>query len=502
MSINNQSPTANSQQPPANSQSLTANSQQPPANSQTLTFLHKLLYGSGDWGLSSTGMLRSVFYAIYLTDVVGLDARIGSFAALFGIVWDAINDPIVGMISDRVRTKRGRRLPFLLWFGIPFGLSFVLLWWAPPWRSQAALAIHITLAFAIADTLSTLISIPFLSLTPELTPDYDERTTLTSFRTFFQLTSSLAVVIFAPMIVDGVMAAGASQQQGFLLVGAVFGGLAIPPYLIMPFVFKERTIVEEPKPISLREMLRTAWANRPFRFLAGVHTMNWSAVDMVAVTFPYFSLYWIAQGDPLAGVNIFGFHLALESAILGTLMLTTVCFVPFWMWLSKRTNKRRAYLTGMIFWVINQVLILTVQPGEVTKMLAFSVLLGIGLSSAYVLPDSMFPDIIEWDELKTNRRQEGIYYGARAFIRKLASALTVFITLQLLGWAGYVPPSDDTLQFTQSESTLTMIRLMVSPISAVILSGAILSAWFYPLTREKHAKIRELLEKKRSAVGD
>ena len=492
-----ESQTPNNQALTADSQQLFANGQQPIATSQKLTFFHKLLYGSGDWGLSSTGMLRSVFYAIYLTDVVGLDARIGSIAALFGIVWDAINDPIVGMISDRVRTKRGRRLPFLLWFAIPFGLTFVLLWWAPPWESQWALAVHITLAFAIADTLSTLISIPFLSLTPELTPDYDERTSLTSFRSFFQLISALAVVIFAPMIVDSVMASGASQQQGFLLVGMIFGGLAIPPYLIMPFIFKERTVTEEPKPISLTEMLRTSWANKPFRFLAGVHTMNWSAVDMVAVSFPYFSLYWIAQGDPLAGVNVFGVHLALESAILGTLMLTTVIFVPFWMWLSKRTNKRSAYLGGMTFWVINQILILTVQPGEVTKMLALSFLLGIGLSSAYVLPDSMFPDIIEWDELNTGRRQEGIYYGARAFIRKLASALTVFITLQLLGWAGYVPPAADAVVYTQSDATLRMIRAMVSIISPIMLSGAILGAWLYPLTREKHTKIRELLERRR-----
>ena len=483
----------------ANQQPITTN-QQRTATSR-LTFWHKLLYGSGDWGLSSTGMLRSVFYAIYLTDVVGLDARIGSIAALFGIVWDAINDPIVGMISDRVRTKRGRRLPFLLWFAIPFGLSFILLWWAPPWESQWALAVHITLAFAIADTLSTLISIPFLSLTPELTPDYDERTSLTSFRSFFQLTSSLAVVIFAPMIVDRVMASGGSQQQGFLLVGAVFGGLAVPPYLIMPFVFKERTITEEPKPISLTEMLRTAWANKPFRFLAGVHTMNWSAVDMVAVTFPYFSLYWIAQGDPLASVHIFGFDLALESALLGLLMLTTVSFVPFWLWLSRRTNKRSAYLAGITFWVVTQVFIFTIQPGEIGKMLFLCFLLGIGLSSAYILPDAMFPDIIEWDELKTGRRQEGIYYGARAFIRKMASALVVFLTLQLLGWGGYVAPTNGATVFTQTPSTLWMIRLMVSVISPVVLSGAILSAWLYPLTREKHAKIRELLEKKKS-VGD
>jgi len=463
-----------------------------------LSFWKKLLYGSGDWGLASTGMLRSVFYAIYLTDVVGLDARIGSFAALAGIIWDAVNDPLVGMISDRVRTKRGRRLPFLLWFGIPFGLSFVLLWWAPPWRSQTALAIHVTLAFIIADTMSTLISIPFLSLTPELTPDYDERTTLTSFRNFFQLTASLAVVIFAPMIVDAVLAAGFTQQQGFLLVGAVFGGIAIPPYLIMPFVFREHTITEEPKPISLIDMLQTAWANKPFRFVAGIHTMNWSAVDMVAVIFPYFSLYWLAQGDPSATARFLGMDLSIESALLGTLMLTTILFVPFWLWLSRLTNKRSAYIAGMLFWVTIQFIVFTVQPGETDKMVFLCVLLGIGLSSAYVLPDAIFPDIIEWDELRTGRRQEGIYYGARAFIRKMAGALTIFLTLQLLGWAGYQPPPEHATLYAQPDSVLKMIRLLVSPIGAILLFGAVLCAWFYPLNRGKYAKIRELLEKRRS----
>lgn len=465
-----------------------------------LTFWHKLLYGSGDWGLSSTGMLRSVFYAIYLTDVVGLDARVGSVAALVGIIWDAVNDPLVGMISDRVRTKRGRRLPFLLWFGIPFGLSFVLLWWAPPWKSQAALAAHITLAFIIADTLSTLISIPYLSLTPELVADYDERTTLTSFRTFFQLTSALSVVIMAPIIVDAVLAAGFTQQQGFLLIGAIFGGLAVPPYLIMPFVFKERHIAEEPNPISLTNMLRTAWANKPFRFVAGIHTMNWSAVDIVAVTFPYFALYWLAQGNPLATVHIFGLDLAVESAILGTLMLTTIAFVPFWLWVSRRTNKRSAYIAGMLFWVTMQFAIFTVQPGEMNKMFVLCMLIGIGLAAAYVLPDSIFPDIIEWDELRTNRRQEGIYYGARAFLRKMASALAVFLTLQLLGWAGYQSPPEGASAYIQPPSVLRMIRLLVSPIGATILLGSALFAWFYPISRERHTKIRQLLEKRRSRV--
>src|SRR5512144_1170753 len=108
-----------------------------------LPLLTRLVYGSGDWSIASFGTLRQIFYAIFLTDVVGLDARLASFAALIGIIWDAINDPIVGTLSDRIRTRWGRRRPFLLFFTIPFGLCFMLLWWAPPWESQIARMITI-----------------------------------------------------------------------------------------------------------------------------------------------------------------------------------------------------------------------------------------------------------------------------------------------------------------------------------------------------------------------
>src|SRR5512134_1117957 len=184
-------------------------------SSPHLSFWMKLLYGSGDWGISSMGMMRAIFYAIYLTDVVGLEPRLASFGALVGIVWDAINDPIIGILSDRLNTRWGRRRPFLLWFAIPFGLSFVILWSAPDWESQVALLTYVTLSFMISDTLTTLVSVPFMSLTPELTLDYDERTSLTSFRSFFQLIGVLSMVIAAPAIVDIVLREGGTQQQGF-----------------------------------------------------------------------------------------------------------------------------------------------------------------------------------------------------------------------------------------------------------------------------------------------
>ena len=198
-----------------------------------LPFWLKLLYGSGDWGISSLGMMRSIFYALYLTDVVGLEPRLASFGALIGVIWDAVNDPIIGIISDRLRTRWGRRRPLLIWFAIPFGLSFIMLWSAPNWENQIALLTYVTLSFMLSDTLSTLVSVPYMSLTPELPRNYDERTTLTSFRTVFQLASALTVVVAAPMIIDAAILNGATQQQGFMLVGAIFGTLgAIPLFLI------------------------------------------------------------------------------------------------------------------------------------------------------------------------------------------------------------------------------------------------------------------------------
>jgi GPH family glycoside/pentoside/hexuronide:cation symporter len=457
----------------------------------------KLLYGSGDWGLSSIGMMRSIFYALYLTDVVGIEPRLASFGALVGIVWDAVNDPLIGMLSDRMQTRWGRRRPFLLWFAFPFGLSFVILWSAPHWESQIALTIYVTLAFMISDTLTTLVAMPYLALTPELTRDYDERTTLSSFRTVFQLLAAIAVVVAAPMIVDEVIRMGGTQQQGFMLAGAVFGlSGAIPLFFIGWFV-RERFVPEQQEDLPFRETLRVAWKNIPFRYAAGIYMFNWSAVDMIAIIFPYFLLYWVAQGNLLAKVNVLGLDLALESAFFGIMMVVCILCVPFWLWLAKMRNKREAYILGMAFWVVVQAMLFTIQPGEKGYLLWIGALAGVGVSAAYILPDSILPDVIEWDELRTRRRQEGIYYGIRTLIRKLTGALVIFITLQTLGWSGYQSPPDGAIQFTQPDSALMAIRLMVSLLGAVVLAGAIALAWSYPLSREKYERIQKLLKRRR-----
>ena len=443
--------------------------------------------------------MRSIFYAIYLTDVVGIEPRLASLGALLGIVWDAVNDPIIGILSDRMKSKLGRRRPFLLWFAFPFGLSFVMLWSAPNWESQVGLLIYVTLVFMLSDTLTTLVAVPYYSLTPELTQNYDERTSLSSFRTVFQLASAMVVVIAAPMIVDAVIAGDGSQQQGFMAAGAIFGAIGALPLFLIGLFIRERFAAEsaEQETLSFRETLRLAWQNVPFRYAVGIYMFNWSAVDMVSITFPFFLLYWVAQGDLLAKITFLGVDLALESAFFGVLMLTCIFFVPFWLWLSKHQNKIKAYILGMAVWIIVQVLIFTIQPGETFYMLVLAGLAGIGVSAAYILPDSILPDVIEWDELRTRRRQEGIYYGVRTLIRKLTGALVIFVTLQILGWSGYHAPPDGVTSYQQPESALFMIRMMVSFIGAGILLGTIVIAWTYPLTRERYQRVQRLLAARR-----
>jgi GPH family glycoside/pentoside/hexuronide:cation symporter len=160
-------------------------------------------------------------------------------------------------------------------------------------------------------------------------------------------------------------------------------------------------------------------------------------------------------------------------------------------------------MVGMIFWAVVQLGIFSLQPGQVNLVLVMSVFAGISVSSAHVLPDSIFPDVIEWDELRTGRRNEGIYYGVNNFIRKLTGALAIFIGLQVLGWFGYQSPPEGATYFAQSEVTLTAIRMLIGPFGAVLLFSAVLMAWFYPLTRERHARIRRLLEQRKArAVAD
>jgi GPH family glycoside/pentoside/hexuronide:cation symporter len=178
------------------------------------------------------------------------------------------------------------------------------------------------------------------------------------------------------------------------------------------------------------------------------------------------------------------------------LLLTATIAIPLWNWMAQKWSKRIAYIIGMIFWIVVQAFLLFIQPGDINLILVFSFLAGLSVSTAHVMPEALFPDVIDWDELRTDTRKEGMYYGAVNFIRKLSSAFAIFISLQILGWFGYKSPPATATIYTQSSTTLTVIRLLTGPTIAVFLISAIAMAWSYPLTRERQNRIRRMLQRR------
>jgi GPH family glycoside/pentoside/hexuronide:cation symporter len=460
-----------------------------------LPLLTKLIYGSGDWGRASFNTLRQIFYAIFLTDVVGIDPRLASIAALVSTLWDAINDPLVGSISDKVRTRWGRRRPFLLFFSIPFAAAFIILWWAPPWKSQIALTITVTLAYMLADTIQTLVTVPYLALTPELAAEYDQRTSLTSYRMFFNLMASLATAVAAPIIVDAALKSGAGTQQGYMIVAALFGGLAALPFLLIFFRIKERPLDQEEivERVNLQETIRILINNAPFRFATGIYVLNWISFDLVSLMLPYFLIYWINSGNMITQINLLGMNISLTSVVLGVLLIVAVAAIPVWSAIAQKFSKRWAYIVGMVFWIIVQLVIFSIQPGQITTIIILAALAGLSVSTAHIMPEAIFPDVIDWDEFRSHKRREGTYYGAVSFLRKLSSAAAIFLALQILGWFGYQAPPKNALLFAQSAQTVTAIRFLTGPVVAVLLLTAIFIAWRYPLSRERQHRIQKAL---------
>jgi GPH family glycoside/pentoside/hexuronide:cation symporter len=439
----------------------------------------KLIYGFGDTGFSLTTTIIGAYFAIFLTDVVGIAAGTAAIAIFLGRTWDYINDPIIGHISDRTRTRWGRRRPFLLFGALPFALAYILMWYRPPFESQILLAGYYALAYILFDSFATFVYMPFYALTPELTSSYDERTSLTTYRMFFSILGSL-VAFTVPLLIVGSFQ---PQNAGRVLVmGTAFGLASAIPLLFVFFGTRERQEYSELEQPGLKDSLKAAAKNRPFIFGMVIFLLTWVSVDILQAMLLYFIKYVVRRE-------------AQSDVIMAVIFVTAMLVLPFWEWASRRWNKRMAYAGGIAFWAVVQIVMITLNPGTpLPLILGLCVLAGIGVSSAHVLPWSIIPDAIEWDEWQTGERHEGLFYSLVTLSQKVASSIAIPLVLMMLQVTGYVPTAA-----TQPPGALLGIRLAIGPIPALLLCGGIVFALIYPLSRESHQRIVRELEARRKA---
>jgi len=444
-----------------------------------LTRRDKWMYGVGDVGFSLTYTIIAVFFIKFLTDVIGLSMPMAALAIFIGKTADYFNDPIIGYISDRTRSRWGRRRPFLLFGALPFAIFYILLWWHPPLQNPAALVAYYAVAFIAFDTAATFAYMPYFALTPELTSDYDERTSLTTTRMFFSILGGLLAFTLPFFIVQAFRPENSSQ---FLLMGAVFGFASAIPLILVFIGTKERREFSEMKQPGIRESIRAALKNRPFVFGLVIYLFTMVSMDILQMILLYY-IQWVVRRE------------AQSDLIMGTIFVVALLALPLWEFVSRKMNKRYAYITGISFWAVVQLLLITLGPSSPMPLLMFlCVLAGIGVSAAHVLPWSILPDAIEWDEMKTGERHEGMFYSLITLASKVASSIALPLAMLVLSASGYVSRS-----LTQPTSAITGIRIVTGPIPAVLLCTGILFAYLYPLGRENYSEIAKELEARRAA---
>jgi GPH family glycoside/pentoside/hexuronide:cation symporter len=437
----------------------------------------KFMYGIGDGGFSLTSTILGAYFAIFLTDVIRISPGIVAAAIFIGRSWDYVNDPLIGHISDRTRTRWGRRRPFLLFGALPFALTFGLLWWRPPLENEIYLAVYYAIAYVLFDSAATFVYMPYFALTPELTPDYDERTALTTYRMFFSIFGSLIAFTIPLAIIGSFTPQNASRV---LSMGLIFGVTSMALLLVTFLGTRERpeySVMAQPR---LSQSIRAAIKNRPFVFSIGIFLFTWVSVDILQTSLLFFIKY-VVKREPQSDL------------IMGTIFITAILALPLWEWASRHWNKNRAYVSGIAFWAIVQIVLITLNPSSgIYLILSLCILAGIGVGAAHVLPWAIIPDAIEWDEWRTGERHEGMFYSLVTLAQKVASSIAIPLALLLLEITGYVPNAAQ-----QPDSALLGIRVLIGPIPAMLLCAGIFFAILYPLDRQQHKEILLELEKRR-----
>ncbi len=449
---------------------------------EKLSFQEKLTYGLGDVAHSAgPGTIVPFWYLFFLTDIARLKPGLAGLTILIGGIWDAINDPLVGLWSDRTRTRWGRRRPFLLFGALPYGVTFALMWWVPPIEDQLLKALYFALIYILFDTAVTIVSCPYYALTPELTLDHDERTSLTSYRMFISIIAGLITAIGFSLVLD----AAPDERTAFWVMGLLSSAVFVTTILVAFFGTRERAGFQAEAPARPLESLRFVLRNRDWRYTVGMRILSWIPVDVASAVFAYFLIYWIGMQTTEASL--------VQAVLLGSAALT----MPLILWMTRRWEKKTAFIVAIASWAVVMLGLLLVPQGAKHLVWPIAILVGPGVAAAHTLPTAMSADTLDVDELNSGRRQEGVYAGFEVFVRKLSTKLVLAGIGPVLAWAGYVERVA-----SQTPQTLLAIRLLIAVVPTIILLGAIIVAWRYPLTRSRHRAIQKELAQRRTVTAD
>jgi GPH family glycoside/pentoside/hexuronide:cation symporter len=461
----------------------------------------KIGYGFGDMSSSMFWKVFSYYLPFFYSNIFGLSLVDAGVLVLVTRIWDAVSDPMMGIIADRTQTRWGKYRPYLLFVAPLFSIAGILLFTTPDWEYGAKL-IYAYITYILMMTIYTAINVPYGAMLGVMTDDSQEKTVFSSFRMFFAYGGSfIALAAWEPLV--NFFKSDSSVTTAWQHAMMVIAAACFVLFLLTFALTRER--LKTVSSVSIGKDFRSLLSNRPWWLLIGAALCFNLFCTVRGATVAYYFADIIGF-DTTIDLSLFSFHFSLlfyAGLFLSvgevSNMVGVACTVP----LARRLGKKP------LFMVVNAVLLvlsigfffIPVSPVGFWIMLLFQVLISMLTGVMSPLVWSMYADVSDYAELRYKTASTGLIFSSSSMAQKFGGAIGGAAVLWLLSACGYMPRTDEQLVnqvvISQPESALLCLRMLMSFIPAAVALIAILTCHFYPLTAERMTDINRQLKETR-----
>lgn len=458
--------------------------------SQKVPFLEKVGYSVGDTASNLFFQTFITYLLFFYTDIFGISAAAAGTMFLVTRIFDAVNDPVMGMIADRTNSKYGKFRPYLFWLAVPFGVIGMFMFFTPDFGESGKI-IYAYITYTLMMIMYTAINVPYSALMGVITSDSAERTVVSSYRFAAAYAGLLIVTGLTETLVD--LFGGGDKQVGWMWTMGLYGLVAAILFMVTFFTTKERVAPPKGQEIDFKKDGKDLFSNLPWVLIALATVFQLTFLVIRGGSFAFYINYYVGDHS----IDLFGSTIGLSlSTFLTSGALATLVGALLTSTITKFLDRKKTYSWFLGLGAVVSILFFFLTPDQVGFIYLVNIVAGFLLGPVAVLQWAMYTDTADYGEWKFGRRATGLIMAASLFALKLGVALGGAITGWVLSAYGFEANQ------AQSVEALEGIQLLVSIIPAVFGILAFVVIIFYPLTNEKMKEIEADLIARRGEAGE